>query len=111
MNEGRTERQIAEALNAEGYRTDLNRQWTRATVHQVLTNEKYIGNNVFNKVSFKLKQRRVVNPRDMWIRAEGAYQAIVGKALFMRAREIVDARSRHPRADARRRRRVLHRRA
>ena len=52
MNEGRTERQIAEALNAEGYRTDLNRQWTRATVHQVLTNEKYIGNNVFSKVSF-----------------------------------------------------------
>jgi len=34
--------------------------------------EKYIGNNVFNKISFKLKQRRVVNPREMWIRAEGA---------------------------------------
>ena len=79
----------------EGRRTDLDRPWTRATVHQVLTNEKYIGNNVFNKVSFKLKQRRVVNPRDMWIRAEGAYPAIVDKALFLRAREIVDARSRH----------------
>lgn len=31
----------------------------------------------------------------MWIRAEGAYPAIVDKALFLRAREIVDARSRH----------------
>jgi hypothetical protein len=29
------------------------------------------------------------------IRAEGAYQAIVDKALFLRAREIVDARSGH----------------
>ncbi|MEE4349120.1 MAG: recombinase family protein [Pacificimonas sp.] len=95
VNEGRPEREIAEILNAEGHRTDLERPWTRATVHQVLTNEKYIGNNVFNKVSFKLKQRRVVNPRDMWIRAEGAYQAIVDKVLFLRAREIVDARSRH----------------
>jgi len=95
VNEGRPEREIAEVLNAEGHRTDLDRPWTRATVHQVLTNEKYIGNNVFNKVSFKLKQRRVVNPRDMWIRAEGAYAAIVDKALFLRAREIVDARSRH----------------
>ncbi|RMF48573.1 MAG: recombinase family protein, partial [Deltaproteobacteria bacterium] len=95
VNEGRSERQIAEALNAEGHRTDLDRPWTRATVHQVLTNEKYIGNNVFNKVSFKLKQRRVVNPRDMWIRAEGAFPAIVDKALFLRAREIVDARHRH----------------
>ena len=61
----------------------------------MLTNEKYIGNNVFAKVSFKLKQRRVVNPRKMWIRAEGAYPAIVDQALFLRAREIVDARSRH----------------
>jgi DNA invertase Pin-like site-specific DNA recombinase len=95
VDEGRLEREIAETLNAEGCRTDLGRPWTRATVHQVLTNEKYIGNNVFNKVSFKLKQRRVVNPREMWIRAEGAYPAIVDRALFLRAREIVDARSRH----------------
>ncbi|TVS08989.1 MAG: recombinase family protein [Gammaproteobacteria bacterium] len=95
VNEGHPESEIAEILNAEGHRTDLDRPWTRATVHQVLTNEKYIGNNVFNKVSFKLKQRRVVNPRDMWIRAEGAYAAIIDKALFLRAREIVDARSRH----------------
>ncbi len=95
VNEGRPEREIADILNAEGHRTDLDRPWARATVHQVLTNEKYIGNNVFNKVSFKLKQRRVVNQRDMWIRAEGAFPAIVDKALFLRAREIVDARHRH----------------
>lgn len=37
----------------------------------------------------------MVNPREMWIRAEGAYPAIVDEALFLRAREIVDARSRH----------------
>jgi DNA invertase Pin-like site-specific DNA recombinase len=95
VDESRTEREIADTLNAEGKLTDLGRPWTRATLHQVLTNEKYIGNNVFNKVSFKLKQRRVVNPRDMWIRAEGVYPAIVDTALFSRAREIVDARSRH----------------
>lgn len=95
VEEGRSEREIADALNADGCRTDLERPWTRATVHQVLTNEKYIGNNVFNKISFKLKQHRVVNPREMWIRAEGAYPAIVEHALFLRAREIVDARSRH----------------
>lgn len=93
--ENRAEREIAERLNAMGHRTDLGRPWTRATVHQVLTNEKYIGNNIFAKASFKLKQRRVQNPREMWIRAEGAYTAIVDIALFKRAREIVDARSLH----------------
>lgn len=75
--------------------TDLKRPSTRASVHQILTNEKYIGNNVYNKISFKLKRQRVVNPRELWIRAEGAYPPIIDHALSLRAREIVDARSRH----------------
>ena len=95
VNDGRSEKDIAAALNARGVTTDLDRPWSRATVHQVLTNEKYIGNNVFNKVSFKLKQRRVSNDRERWVRAEGCYEPIVDKALFQRAREIVDERSRH----------------
>lgn len=95
VEQGRSEWEIAGLLNAEGLVTDLERPWTRASVHQVLTNEKYIGNNVYNKVSFKLKQNRVVNPRDMWIRADGVYPSIVDRALFFRAREIVDARSYH----------------
>ena len=95
VEDGRPEREIADALNAEGLQTDLGHSWTRASVHQVLTNEKYIGNNVFNKVSFKLKQRRIVNPREMWVRAEGAYPSIVDRALFERARTIVDARNCH----------------
>ena len=44
-------------LNDRGILTDLGRAWTRATVHQILTNEKYIGNNVYNRRSFKLKQQ------------------------------------------------------
>lgn len=95
VDDGRSEREIAAALNLEGVLTDLGRPWTRASVHQVLTNEKYIGNNVFNRISFKLKQRRVVNPREMWVRAESAYPSIVDRALFDRARAIVDARSQH----------------
>jgi hypothetical protein len=47
-----------------------------ASIHQILTNEKYIGNNIFNRVSYKLKQRRVVNQRDTWVRADGAFTAV-----------------------------------
>lgn len=95
VREGRPEREIAEVLNAEGHRTDLDRPWTRATVHQVLTNEKYIGNNVFNKVSFKLKQRRVVNPREMWIRAEGTYPGGCRPLPFVLSPEKLSAPDRH----------------
>ena len=53
-----TELEIAERLNTQKIRTDLGRDWTRATVREVLSNEKYIGNNVYNRRSFKLKKNQ-----------------------------------------------------
>ena len=49
-------------LNADGWRTDFGRPWTRGTVREVLTNEKYIGNNLFNRRSGKLKSRQRKTP-------------------------------------------------
>lgn len=92
-NEGRIESEIACVLNGEGLRTDLGRPWTRGTVHQVLTNEKYVGNNVFNRTSFKLKKHRVRNPSDMWVRAEGVFEAIVNVDHFAAAAKIIAERS------------------
>jgi hypothetical protein len=89
---GRSEREIAAALNAEGCMTDLARPWTRGTVHQVLTNEKYVGNNVFNRSSFKLKMRRVRNPPSEWVRAEGVFDAIVESDFFLAAHRIIQDR-------------------
>lgn len=94
VKEGKIESDIAALLNQKGINTDLGRPWTRGTVHQVLTNEKYIGNNVYNRVSFKLKKKRVVNPPDMWIRAAGAFQPVVLPADFFAAQEIIRERSR-----------------
>ena len=89
----RSEQQIADLLNRDGVRTDLDRPWTRGTVHQVLTNEKYIGNNVYNRISFKLKKRRVRNAPHAWIRSEGAFEAVVDRQLFDRAAAVIAARS------------------
>lgn len=90
----RTETEIAKVLNEEGILTDLGRPWTRGTVHQVLTNEKYIGNNVYNRASFKLKAKRVVNTPDMWVRSDGAFEAIVERDFFEAAQRIIHERSR-----------------
>ncbi len=89
-----SEREIAEVLNKEKVVTDAGRPWTRGTVHQVLTNEKYIGNNVFNRVSFKLKVKRVRNPPELLVRAHGVFEPIVDPAVFDMARAIISARSR-----------------
>src|SRR6185436_17748920 len=77
LDDGKPEREIAEILNARQILTDLGRAWTRCTVHQILTNEKYIGNNVYHRTSFKLKRKHVENPPEMWIRQNGAFPSIV----------------------------------
>lgn len=89
-----SESQIAEKLNSENIKTDFNRAWTRNTVHEVLTNEKYIGNNVFNKTSFKLKKAHVSNPTEQWIRKDQAFEAIVPLDMFYTAQGIIRERSR-----------------
>lgn len=94
IDESLNEHEIAARLNGMRVRTDLGREWTRATVREVLTNEKYIGNNVYNRVSFKLKKTRVENPPDMWIRKEGAFQSIVASEMFYTAQGIMRARAR-----------------
>ena len=89
----RSEREIAQALNSRNIVTDLDRPWTRGTVHQVLTNEKYIGNNVYHRTSFKLKRKHVANPPEMWIRTERAFPAVIDPLLFAHAQEIILARA------------------
>ncbi|MHA3793026.1 recombinase family protein [Sphingomonas sp. YL-JM2C] len=90
---GRNEREIAGTLNDQGVRSDLGRRWTRGAIHQLLINEKYIGNNVWGRTSFKLKHQHVRNEPDEWVRADGVFQAIVDPRMFHRAQEIIAARS------------------
>ena len=91
--DGQRERQIADRLNAEGTTTDLGRPWNRGTVRQLLTNEKYIGNNVYNRTSFKLKQRRVCNEPENWVRKDSAFEAVVSQELFYTAQGIIRERA------------------
>lgn len=93
IDEGISESEIAARLNGNGVRTDLDRDWTRATVREVLINEKYIGNNVYNRISFKLKKLRIINQPDMWIKKEGAFEAIVSPEVFYMAQGILRARA------------------
>lgn len=93
VEQGVVEGEIAQRLNAMGFLTDLGRPWSRGTVHEVLTNEKYIGNNVYNRVSFKLKRERVVNPPEKLVRKVEAFPAIVAPELFFMAQGIIRARS------------------
>ena len=94
ITDGKMESEIAAGLNAQGIVTDYRRAWNRGTVHQVLTSEKYIGNNVYSRTSCKLKKQHVTNPPAEWVRANGVYAGIVEPEFFLKAQEIILARSR-----------------
>jgi len=93
VQDGKSETQIASDLNKAGVLTDLKRPWTKGTVHQVLINEKYIGNNVWNCASFKLKRKHVLNSPEMWVRSNGVFESIVDRQLFDGAQAIIAERS------------------
>ena len=94
IKHSKTEAEIADDLNRRGIPTDSGRKWTRSTVRQVLTNEKYIGNNVYNRISFKLKKKRIINPPDIWVRADGVYEAIIDPQSFFTAQGVIQERNR-----------------
>ncbi|MEP2758523.1 MAG: recombinase family protein [Hyphomicrobiales bacterium] len=93
VDDNQSEAMIAAELNAKGIKTDLDRDWTPSVVRQILSNEKYIGNNIWNRNSFKLKKRHVRNAPDNWVRSEGAFEAIVDAGLFAAAKAIFAAKA------------------
>ena len=90
----KTEADIATSLNAAGLQAEGGRSWTRGIVREILTNEKYVGHNVYNRVSFKLKKKRVKNPREMWVRHEGAFEPVVDAADFAATQALILERHR-----------------
>lgn len=88
-----SESRIAADLNARAITREDGQAWTFATINQILTNEKYVGNNVWNRTSCKLRTRKVRNPPDMWVRLPAAFPAIIDHALFAMAQAIISDRS------------------
>jgi DNA invertase Pin-like site-specific DNA recombinase len=83
----KSEREIARELTGEGH-TFFGRPWSRAHVRNVLSNEKYIGNNIVGRVSARLYTRQVTNPREKWTRCERAFAPLVPKHLFEAAEKV-----------------------
>ena len=90
---GITEAEIAACLNNQSIWNHFGRPWSRGTVCEVLTNEKYIGNNLFNRTSGKMKSKAKPNPENKWVRKEQAFEPIVDRRLFSAVQEIYKERN------------------
>ncbi|MGI4748208.1 MAG: recombinase family protein [Janthinobacterium lividum] len=92
LRDGLNEAAIASMLSNEGVPTGRDGPWTKVVVAGILTNDKYIGDNVFNRRSFKLKRERKTNPSSMWVRAEGAFEALVDRKSFEAVKLVLETR-------------------
>jgi DNA invertase Pin-like site-specific DNA recombinase len=91
----KTQKEIAGLLNSRGIRADMDRIWTGPAVHNLLVNPKYIGANVYNRRSFKLQEKFVYNPREMWLWRDKAFEPLISEEQFLSAKTIIQERSRY----------------
>lgn len=85
--DGIGDRRIAAVLNSESVPSEAGGPWTADLVRGMLRNEKYIGNIVFNRRSFKLRKCSVQNPPEEWVRCDAAFAGIVPPTLFKAAQD------------------------
>jgi DNA invertase Pin-like site-specific DNA recombinase len=92
IHSGKGETEIAAELNMGQVRRQCGRPWTREVVHQILTNPKYVGDNVSNRRSCKLRQKDIRNPPQMWVQCERAFEPLVSRDEFKNAQNIIRGR-------------------
>jgi len=93
VTEHRGTKEIAKILNKRGILGEGRRTWTRYIIRRMVTNPKYIGSNVTNRSSAKLRSRQVQNPPELWVRRDNAFPAIVDPSLFQQAEVEAETRS------------------
>jgi DNA invertase Pin-like site-specific DNA recombinase len=81
--------EIARQLNREQVPNHRGKPWTRHMIHYLLQNENYIGNLVYNRKSYRLRQAMRDNPSEQWIRSTGVFEPIVDMDLFSKAQQIM----------------------
>jgi DNA invertase Pin-like site-specific DNA recombinase len=66
VEEKKPEEEIVRRLNLENIPNHLAQPWTRRMVDSILRNENFIGNTVYNRESFPLRERKIKNPPILW---------------------------------------------
>jgi hypothetical protein len=84
--------QIAAFLNDNGFRTRRGCKWSAEGIFRTLPEEKYIGTQVYNRISQKMQEPRQRNPRSQWVRKINAFPGIVDPELFHRAQQRLEKR-------------------
>ena len=95
VRDRKSQEEIVRRLNRDGIPSHLGRPWTKSMVDYILSDERYIGNIVYNRESRPLREQKIKNPPDLWIRTEGAIAPAIGENVFLQARRRLTLRWQH----------------
>jgi DNA invertase Pin-like site-specific DNA recombinase len=86
-------RALARQLTSEGLTAGEGVAWSETRVKTVLTNEKYCGVLLYNRSSSRLGRPRRRNDAALWLRHDGAHEAVVSPAMFAAAKRQAQLKS------------------
>ena len=95
VKERKSQTDIMRRLNRDGIPNHLGRPWTKSMVDYVLSDERYMGNIVYNRESRPLREQKIKNPPELWIRTDGAVAPAISQDVFLKARRRLTLRWRH----------------
>ena len=93
--DGTSKERIAHRLNEAGVLSGQNKEWGKGGIHYILTNERYIGNSLWQK-TYTAEELPAVRHRNKGEReqyyAEGTHPPIITAETFERVQKLIQAR-------------------
>lgn len=86
---GKSAAAIAAQLNRQGTKFINGKPWTESNVYNILTNEKYMGVNIWGKTSQRFHKYSPRKSKD-WIKTPNAFAPLVSQLQFRRAQEAME---------------------
>ena len=83
---------IANTLNRRRVPGPRTRHWNKASVHGILTNRAYVGDQVWNRSRKVGRTGRTVNDESKWIVSEDAHPALVAREVYEASRKQASQR-------------------
>ena len=87
-----TQTGLARLLTAAGSHCK-GRKWSRDRINAILTNPKYMGDNVWNRTSSRLGAYRGINPSESWVCATSVFSPVVDRETFYAAQRAIQERA------------------
>jgi site-specific DNA recombinase len=100
FTEGQSYADILRYLKSNGIKTRAGKPWAKSALYEMLRNEKYTGVYIFNKKKSRgpngKRTSRILNEKEKVTRIENGMPAIIPRAWWEKAQEILDSRKKGP---------------